>query len=183
MQWHACRLRPSRTMTRIMAAFALALAAWPASAQMVSPPVAAPTSVAAPQQTPPGIATVPSGMVPPVAATSAMPTADAKVAPVKRVAPKTPALPTVVARAIAKAKQVKVGARPATAASQRLAAPMALGVKSTATATACQPGEIFVRRTGICQKRGVPLVKKASTAPKRAVAKSKSVASRTRAKT
>ena len=161
-------------------------AASPATAQMITQPVRAPQPSTA--QTPPGIATVPS----PPAAAPAVPAApsapistDATVEPVRRVAPMTPPLPTIVAKAIAKVKPVKVAARRGATPSATLAPPMALGAGSAATAnpptarvTLCQPGESFVRRAGVCQKRGVAAAKaKAVAAPKpKKAAKAKTAA-------
>ena len=186
------RTRACSTAGLLVAGVMIAVAS-PATAQMITQPVRAPQPITA--QTPPGIATVPA----PPALAPAIPTkpsagisTDVTVEPVRRVAPKTPPLPTIVAKAIAKVKPVKVAAKRGATPSATLAPPMALGAASAATSnpptarvTLCQPGETFVRRTGVCQKRGVAAPKaKAVAAPKpKKVAKAKAVAVKSKSRT
>lgn len=85
---------------------------------------------------------------------------DANVAPLKRVAPRTPALPTVISRAIAKSTRTTAPARVRGTAGK----PMTLGAGTVAKPIACQPGETFVRRLGQCQKRKGAAVKAARPA-------------------
>jgi hypothetical protein len=118
-------------------------------------------------------------------APSSTPTADASVAPVRRVVPKTPPLPTIVMRAIAASKLSKTaavrGGRPGGSGKPALPAPMGLGSATARTAIACAPGEIFARRIGVCQKRGVTAqAKPAKAKPVAAKAKLSPVKSRAR---
>ena len=142
----------ARVASMLTSGLAVLAIASVALAQMVEPPKSSPT----------GTEPTTTGIAVPPAATTVVPTGAApvqgetKVAPVKRVAPKTPPMPTVVAKAIAQSKTKK----PAKA--------------KTAAATAkCGPGETLVRKTGTCQKKAPTPVKTAALTTNAAKAKLK----------
>lgn len=137
-------------------------------AQMIDPPK---TSVTAPTTSAPAGGVPPTA--PPTTTTSAVPPpgGDTTVAPVKRVAPKTPPMPSVVAKAIAQSKNKKPAAKGAAKGK------VAKGKTGAAVATkACGPGETLVRKTNTCQKKTASAakpVKTAAVSPTAAKAKKK----------
>lgn len=152
-------VRPSQSLMMALAGlviFGAVVLSAPVLAQMIAPAVQAPQDASGllrpPAASPPGLLVTPTSQ--PTATTpppSGQPRETAKVAPIRRVIPKTPPLPTAVAKAIkaSKAQPRKQSARAETVDRK----PMALGARTTDTSKTCAPGQILVRKTGQCEKR------------------------------
>lgn len=153
----ACNREPTmpRANQRLSAAFAglvlgvTIVASAPARGQMIGPtlellgPPPPPTSAMAP-----GLLDPPTGVAPP----QSDPRREViKVAPIKRVIPKTPPLPTAVSRTL------KSSATPSRSQSASAVAalpkPMAVGAATADRTRKCGPGQTLVRKMGQCERR------------------------------